>query len=775
MTDTNQPQPHSKPFAGPLDAERVLELLKGSQRIVLAWAKPNFDMFLSSFNDKLLELCDRGATNQEQRLHSEFQHELLKQGREFSRYFCGYLGEGFIKFRKHELDTHTGEEKYTNDILSLVDNEDLEQTIAISSITQREENKNVDLLWALNQRYAVLNGGHKVFDRSNPIGPVQFCESLRKALKLFNFDTKVKIIAYKVFDEIFMQRLQEVLDENNNYLQSSGVLANLRQAVMRKKASPTTPAKVLHSDGDAAREKSAAAVYDALTPSQNGLVAAPDPNQSSEQYQGSLVNAIHTLQSHIALGVGSRTDAPPVPPSGIGTHTSVINGTAANHTYSRQQLISVLQNLQLQVGPLPVSSELTGQSVIGLNGLLTQHFQVVSKDTRIESNDMHTIDLVGMLFEYMLSDENLPDSIKTLLSYLHTPFMKIAFLDKSFFTETEHPARLLLNSLAEAGVRWVSNDGTSQYDMYEKIKSVVSRVLQEFKDDVRIFAELLLDFSGYTKKLSRRQELMERRVMEKLEGEEKLREVKFRVNTEVRSRSDKRELPSAVLLLLLQPWSDYLAFVLLRYGDKSEAWAKSIKTIDLILWSVECKTDNAQKSRQMEIHDELLDSIETGFETIGYDPAKAKKLLEALISLQKLALLSKSAEVAPVLMRNKLEALAAEKVGHNDDYDEQPSEQEAKIVESLKMIEFGTWFEFEGGKRLKVAWYNARTLHYMLVDQMGKKVAMKSGLQLARAMICHETKIIAGSSKPFFERALENIFVNLNTKATKTLGDRNHG
>jgi hypothetical protein len=97
------------------------------------------------------------------------------------------------------------------------------------------------------------------------------------------------------------------------------------------------------------------------------------------------------------------------------------------------------------------------------------------------------------------------------------------------------------------------------------------------------------------------------------------------------------------------------------------------------------------------------------------------------------------------------------------------------MIESLKMIQFGTWFEFEGGKRLKVAWYNVRTLNYILVDQMGKKVAMKSALQLARAMIYHKAKIIIGSSKPFFERALENIFINLNVRVTETTGDRNHG
>ena len=125
--------------------------------------------------------------------------------------------------------------------------------------------------------------------------------------------------------------------------------------------------------------------------------------------------------------------------------------------------------------------------------------------------------------------------------------------------------------------------------------------------------------------------------------------MKVRVNTEVRSRTDNRELPSAVLLLLLQPWSDYLAFVLLRYGDKSDSWVKSVEAIDLILWSVESKKDNAEKTRQMELHDDLLDCVETGFETIGYDPGKGKKLLEALISLQKLALQSKPVEIAPAL------------------------------------------------------------------------------------------------------------------------------
>src|SRR5690606_34066838 len=184
----------------------------------------------------------------------------------------------------------------------------------------------------------------------------------------------------------------------------------------------------------------------------------------------------------------------------------------------------------------------------------------------------------------------------------------------------------------------------------------------------------------------------------------------------VRSRTDNRDMPSAILLLLLQPWSDYLSFILLRYGDRSESWTRALQVIDDLLWSLEPKTKQSDKVKQIELQDGLLASLERGFETIGYERSKGRKLLDAVASLQRMALLSRKVEPAPAPMRSKLESLAAEKAGQFVEQLQPVTAEESKIVESLRMVEFGTWFEFEGGKRLKVAWYNKKTQHYMLVD-----------------------------------------------------------
>lgn len=726
----------------PLSNSAVLTHLKACQGLAAEHSRQAFRQYIKVLDDALTLEISQAKSNQESMELQDVQRQLRQSKEELERYFCGYLSEGFVKFKKKELNTSMTADTSNPEELSLLGNDQLEEAIAISSITQRADEYFAEPLWALNQRFSVLNGGQRVTEANNPASPIQFCESLRKALKLVPMNSKVKNLAYKVYDDQLIQVMQGISEEINRYLKQNEILPNLKYAL----PSGVVPASTVGSQTESVLSQLAAAQAEQETQEE-----PQDPNE----YQGNLVQAIRNLQSQLLVpGVAQQ--------AGLPSNGVLVSGDS---------LVGALQNLQSQAvkgGGLPAGG--VGQQIIPLD--ISQVIQKLKEEISAENagaevpqNDMHTIDLVGMVFEYMLNDANLPDSIKALLSYLHTPFLKIAFIDPGFFEQADHPARVLLNSLAEAGSKWVGNDGTSQYDIYNKIKDIVNRVLKEFESDIKIITELLLEFKSYTKNIVRRQELMEKRATEKAQGEEKLREVKLKVNDEIRARTEKKELPSAVLLFLLQPWSDYLSFALLRYGEKSEKWVKAVALVDDVLWCIEPKTDPGDRSRQMELHSEIVAAISTGFETIGYDQEKGKKLIEALSSLIKLALQSKKAEPAPAPMRNKLERIAAEKAGTKESTEAKWTPEEAQMVESLKMIEFGTWFEFEGGRRLKVAWYNARTSHYMLVDQMGKRVDMMSGLMMARQMIAGKAKIISGSSKPFFERALENILEKLNEKA----------
>jgi hypothetical protein len=788
--DTPKPSQYSTVA---MSEQLVIEHLKHCRDLTRGFSYRVFPNFWREWCKQILEIAEQAKSNKDQVALYEIQNLLSAVQQAAEQEFCQHLANGFVKFKNKSLNTLTGEERFSGDILSLVEHSDLEETIAITSITHRADNFFAENLWALQQRLALLNEGEKIDERTNPSSPVQFCEALRKVLTNLDVDVKTKIIGYKLFDQDVIGMLGELYDELNDYLIRQNLLPNLRFAVAQDK--PESVREEAIQDGPFEQHQTEAELQQQALDVQQHQRRASDKllsgalNPNDIQYQNSLLNAIRLLQTHVtqhvaqlaAAGVtGSAVQNNAAPAtagmSPVDAPIPVIPNTplAQLQIYNSNQLVDVLEQMQGQAyhlsqqvladhdsGPIAISV----QTVADVSRQMMQQIASENENGAVEASDMQTIDLVGMLFEYMLSDDHLPDSVKALLSYLHTPFLKIAFIDKGFFEQPEHPARVLLNSLAEAGVRWVSNDGSDQYDIFTKIKTTVFRLLHEFKNDVRIFAELLIEFNAYTNNVARRQELMERRALEKAQGEEKLREAKLQVNREVRSRTDNREMPSAILLLLLQPWSDYLSFVLLRYGDKAESWSRALNVIDDLLWSLEPKISQQDKVRQMEMQESLHSLLERGFETIGYEQAKGRKLLDAVASLQRMALLSRKAEPAPAPMRSKLESLAAEKAGHINIRQQPVSLEEAKIVDSLKMVEFGTWFEFDGGKRLKVAWYNKKTQHYMLVDQQGRKVSLAAGLQLARDMIAGRAKIIAGSTKPFFERALENIYHTLNERA----------
>ena len=87
--------------------------------------------------------------------------------------------------------------------------------------------------------------------------------------------------------------------------------------------------------------------------------------------------------------------------------------------------------------------------------------------------------------------------------------------------ERRHPARRLLNEIASAALGWVDQDDAQRDTLYQRIDQVVQRLLNDFVDDPRIFAELLTEFVAFTGDERRRSDLLEQRTRDAEEGRAK--------------------------------------------------------------------------------------------------------------------------------------------------------------------------------------------------------------------------------------------------------------
>lgn len=772
------------------------------QRITVRFSDELQEKFLPLAETRLLEMADTAKNNEHQWRLLQLSRDLRRQKALLAEAFRKYLIEGFHQFQHNKLGgKDTSKEDMSQD-LSLVANDELEQNLASSSLSRRAETRFAEELFALNQRMAVLQGGRKLADDGNPLGPYQFAEALQAEIAVLKLDTRLTVLFYRIFEKILLDNLGEVYKSANDYLIRNGILPNLRYGVALKgaKSNASAGSKPPEATTETSGEAAVASTPPPASPSSSlstrqAAVSQPDPAQEIAQ-AGSLVtqrqlySAIRDLQQGVAQ---ARMDASQgtghVSPAGnypAGTHVSgrqdtghyspgyfsqpayPAQGNAALAACAQSEVVTALSGV-----PLIHYAE-TIEQVAVPPAMTVEQFQAVTVQLReqigdekhIDDDDGRIIDLVGMIFEYMLADKQLPDSVKAVLSYLHTPYLKAAFLDRRLFEKPEHASRQLLNCMAEAGTRWVNSSGESQFKVFPKIKSVVRRILTEFNSDVALFDELFAEMQEFCQKVEHSVGLMERRAREKAEGEDRLREVKRRVMLEVRKRMQGHELPSHIIVLLLHPWSDYLTFTLLRHGQESVLWQEGLDNIEDIIWSIQPKVDANERNRLMLIQESLQSRVQSALETIAYDQVKSNKLLDALSKSQMLALQNLETEPVAAERRAEMEAEVGEGLEQEVVDLDAFSEEEREVIENLRDIEFGTWIEFDQLDQYtnmcaKVAWFNSKTSRYMLVDRSGKQVAMKSGIEIARMILGSQARMLAGSGKPFFERALENIFARL--------------
>src|SRR5882672_12652968 len=119
---------------------------------------------------------------------------------------------------------------------------------------------------------------------------------------------------------------------------------------------------------------------------------------------------------------------------------------------------------------------------------------LVGKSSR--TVDKLTIELVGMLFEQVMRDNQVPSEIKALLSRLQFPVLKAALLDADIFTSSTHPARRLIDRIASTASGWEPyGDENERYRA--QVEHIVKEVLQVFDKDITIFERLLNEFDQF--------------------------------------------------------------------------------------------------------------------------------------------------------------------------------------------------------------------------------------------------------------------------------------
>ncbi|MCJ0975386.1 DUF1631 domain-containing protein [Pseudomonas sp. PS1] len=733
--------PEQKPTspAGRLPVALISVRDKAAQQLRLA-----LQTLFDNADDSLFEIADRATSNAEQNAFFEAMRELRMKRRSIERGFLQQIFESFSRLNQYEIGK-PAESEASFESLALVQNDELEESVAVDTMVTKVMNRATQPLSHLTTRMNALVS-RKLEDKSNPLGPQQLCEFFIEACRCLSVDIKVKLIILKLFERYVLTDLDQLYAESNQTLVVAGVLPELQSTPPRRPQART---------GHAPAGNSAP-----------GTHAADSARQADEGYQEAF-STLHALLSELR---GSALPARNVPSDAI--------------PISSNDLMRLLSHMQTRAPQQIDDFDLQAQ----LEQLLHRVSAKSGKSRVVGEVDEDVINLVSMLFEFILDDRTLPDSLKALIGRLQIPVLKVAVLDKTFFSRGSHPARRLLNEIASASMGWGDQDEAQRDSLYQKIEQVVSRLLNDFVDDPAIFSELLADFLAFTGDERRRSELLEQRTRDAEEGRAKAEMARQEVEHALNERLLGKTLPEVVVRLLQEAWSKVLLLTCLKYGTQSEQWQAALATMDDLIWSVTPHDDPSSRARLLDVVPSLLKNLREGLVSAAFDPFSTSDFFTQLEALHVQTLQQFAPKPAEALSPKEDSTSTGEQqieqvedastpamvevveeivlLAPGESREEEPEvdlEANDDALTAVDNLRVGSWVEFQEDEehklRCKLAAIIKPTGKYIFVNRTGMKVLEKTRMGLAIEFRRGAIRLL--NDALLFDRALESVIGNL--------------
>jgi hypothetical protein len=688
-------------------------------------------------DDTLFEMADRAQNNSEQNNFFEAMRDLRLKRKSIERAFLDKFYESFLRLGHYQVAEPIVAAPVSFDKLALVHNDDLEKTVAVDAMVAKVLSRDATALTQLTTRLNQLVT-QTLSNEANPLGPAMLCDFFLQAGRSLGVGIKVKLIVLKLFEKYVLSDTDHLYNEANQLLIATGVLPELKTIPTRRASDRATRAtRPSHSLADM------------------GLGQAADKLDNGVQ---EVFSALQELLLQVRGNLVPRHQP-----------------SAEQRPISSQDLLRLLSHLQQYVpaSDTPEDFDLRNQ----LEQLLTRVSLKSGKLRVVGVGDEDVINLIAMLFEFILDDRNLPVSLRALIGRLQIPMLKVAVIDKSFFSRGSHPARRLLNEIAAAALGWGGRDDYQRDALYVRIEQIVQRLLNDFVDDPAIFSELLADFLAFTSDERRRSELLEQRTRDAEEGRARAELARQRVQQELNQRLLGKVLPEVVVRLLQEAWSKVLLLTCLKHGDESFEWEAGLATMDDLVWSVELHEEPEARQHLLSLVPGLLKALREGLASAAFDPFATSEFFSQLevLHVQAFQHFSRSQEdgtplsaaeqaaQGPAMMQvvDEIVLIAPGEQVLNEPCPRLPDDDAG--LAQVDKLRLGGWVEIQEDEehklRCKLAAIVEPGERYVFVNRTGMKVLEKTRVGLAMEFRRGTIRLLDDAL--LFDRALESVLGNL--------------
>ena len=567
--------------------------------------------------------------------------------------------------------------------LSLVQEDELEVMVALEGMVNNSRNEHLPNFISFNTRLNSLFSDKRIDETTNPLDPDQIASAFQEAMRAATLSAQETLQVYRAFNENVLKQLRKILEAANKVLIDGGVMPDLG---LEGPPKPTPPR------ARASREKRPADPISAFGTVEEEEFEEDDdapelfsmmqnlmhPGAKAEADSGSAATA---ATGPGAAPVGEAPAGAPAPEGGVlpEGHVAVPIEQAAQlanqqfmvpaalvadgdaqgggvmqpfqpdagqqvQMVDQAKLMDILTSIQAKLdnslpaaGAAAVPTAIDDVERLDISQSLGEILSSGEDEGIVNAVDRQSsdiINLVTLLYEAIWQDESVPIPIKELIGRTQITVIKVALSDTSFFDRENHPARVILNEFASAGIGWTEVESLADDPLYQEIQRQVTRIQNEYDGENTFFEDLIKEFRNFRAREAARTRQLEQSILKAKERNDRLEDIHELVTQKIEERLLGREIHPYAQALLEMHFHKFMVMLVLKEGPGGNAWKQAVNTIDVLLWTVSPHEQEEDRKRLETINPRLLNNLRKAFRIAGLEIPEIDDIIVKLQEVQ---------------------------------------------------------------------------------------------------------------------------------------------
>ena len=295
-----------------------------------------------------------------------------------------------------------------------------------------------------------------------------------------------------------------------------------------------------------------------------------------------------------------------------------------------RQVDEVVQRLQQRRGAAPLPVQVGDNSVEAIRAHLRSHARGVAQSLSLE--------VITLMVDNIARDGRLLAPVQQLIRRLEPPLLRLALVDPRLFTNKQHPARVLVQEIADHSLAYASPQAKGFAEFASAIEQAFAMLHEAPIESAEPFERVLDVLRAEWREAARVGAQNREAAVAALEHAEQRNLLAEKIAVEIAAHRDAAKVPGVVVDFLCGPWAQVVAQARIIGPMAAPGAADKYQAlIAALLWSAHPDINRKDTPKLTRLVPPLLSTLREGLETIRYPSTKTSAFFEALMGLHQRA------------------------------------------------------------------------------------------------------------------------------------------